>query len=171
MNVDEFATQIEWHAFLHDPVPVMGVLTQRQIFQVRDFESVQQFRSGILKTRFDEAEVSLCQPSVPSIHRFFGEPAKRTDLAMEYPGLVYAECVDYFWERPLKFAYELVSSHRPVGTVVHAGAPSMAVVSPWAILMSVPWFTFHAVLCVTASTSAAAEGCPLPDFFTPPNGR
>ena len=53
----------------------------------------------------------------------------------------------------------------------HAGLPSIAVVSPWAILISVPWFTVHAVLCVTASTSPAADGWPLPLFFTPPNGR
>src|SRR5262249_5069977 len=53
----------------------------------------------------------------------------------------------------------------------HAGPPSISVVSPWAILISVPWLTVHAVLCVTASTSPAAEGCPSPLLSTPPTGR
>src|SRR6185369_11869722 len=45
------------------------------------------------------------------------------------------------------------------------------VVNPCAILISVPWFTVHEILCVTASTNPAADGCPLPLFLTPPNGR
>src|SRR5687767_8636804 len=53
----------------------------------------------------------------------------------------------------------------------HAGPPSMSVVSPCAILTSSAWLTVHAVLCVTASTSPAADGCPLPLFLTPPKGK
>ena len=42
---------------------------------------------------------------------------------------------------------------------------------PCAIVMLRSWFTVNAVLCVTASTNAAAEGWPLPLRFTPPNGK
>ena len=47
----------------------------------------------------------------------------------------------------------------------------ISVVSPCAIFTSVPWLTVHAVLCVTASTSPAADGWPLPLFLTPPKGK
>src|SRR6478609_2436451 len=80
--------------------------------------------------------------------------------------------------RPPAFHDVAETERRHVGRVgegplltLHAGPPSIAVVSPWAILISYPWLTVHATLCVTASTSPAADGWPLPLFFTPPNGK
>src|SRR5262249_30705710 len=66
--------------------------------------------------------------------------------------------------RPLLHGFPGVSACR-------AGPPAMSVVRPWAILTSAAWFTVQAVLCVTASTSPAADGWPLPLFLTPPKGR
>jgi len=44
------------------------------------------------------------------------------------------------------------------GKPSYVGLPSISVVSPCAILTSVPWLTVHAVLCVTASTRPATDG-------------
>src|SRR5262249_17660486 len=75
------------------------------------------------------------------------------------------------WPRPFH-SEGLSSRHQDlVDAAAHAGPPSTSVVSPCAILISVPWLTVQAILCVTASTSPAADGRPLPLFFTPPNGR
>ena len=39
------------------------------------------------------------------------------------------------------------------------------------VIPGCPWLTVQAILCVTASTRPAADGWPLPLFFTPPKGR
>ncbi len=69
---------------------------------------------------------------------------------------------------PLRFNTAL-SSPCLRDSVVHYFLTSALI--PCAMTMFVAWFTVNAVRCVTASTSAAADGWPLPLRFTPPKGR
>src|SRR5262249_7744600 len=67
--------------------------------------------------------------------------------------------------------FRLLESSQFHASVPYLGPPAISVVSPWAMMISCAWLTVHAVLCVTVSISPAADGWPLPLFFTPPNGR
>jgi hypothetical protein len=147
------------------------VFTQREVFEVRNFDRVSQLGIGVFQKALDEAKVTLREPSVTRVHCLLSQSTENGNLTVEYSGFVFGNRDSRFRKLGLQLADELVATRGHDSLHLYAGAPSMAVVSPWAILMSVPWFTVHAVWCVTAATSAAADGWPLPLFFTPPKGR
>ena len=112
MHVDQSATECRRHSFLNNPIPLWGVLTQSQVFQVRDLQSVLQLRISIPKQQIDKAKVLLCQPSISLVHRLFSKPAKSAYFAMKDSTFILGNCDECLWKRLLQFADEITTIER-----------------------------------------------------------